>query len=88
MSEKKRPLSFYDGSTIGDIVGSIENNQHYGLKDYENCAKLAEWLLRKEKQKEPVFRPVMNALNLLFLRHRNSPIKESVSFQATLFMAW
>ncbi|MBS3116938.1 hypothetical protein J4421_05070 [Candidatus Woesearchaeota archaeon] len=46
MPDLKRPLSFYDGSSLSDIVSSIENGQFYGLSNYTSCARLAENLLR------------------------------------------
>ncbi|GEM_PF-4582498 len=44
-SFKKRPLSSYDGSSIGDIVASIEKDQSYGIRYYTSCARLSEKLL-------------------------------------------
>ena len=39
-----KPLSFYNGSSIGDIVVSIENEQSY-VRNHINCAVLAKNLL-------------------------------------------
>ena len=45
-NNNKRHLCFYDGSSIGDIVGSIEGDKSYGVRTYKSCSKLAENLLR------------------------------------------
>lgn len=39
-----RPLSFYNGSSIGDIVVSVENGQSY-VGNHVSCAVLSKNLL-------------------------------------------
>ena len=46
----KRPLSDYNGYSIGDLVSSVELHNTKGPQSYKRCRELAEGLLYSRHQ--------------------------------------